>query len=104
MNVPCNGCTACCHNDVIILTEGDRTDYETTIWHGKTVLKQRENGDCVYLGSEGCTIHDSAPIKCKSFDCKTLIEGFTRVQRRKFIKEGKLSKEIVRAAHRRMKR
>ena len=77
-DVPCNGCTACCRNQLILLTKyDDVASYDahvvrhpingTPIW----AVKQRENGDCVYLG-EGCTIHDRAPYLCRQFDCRAI--------------------------------
>ena len=34
------------------------------------VIKPRPNGDCLYLGPGGCTIHDRAPAICRAFGCR----------------------------------
>jgi Fe-S-cluster containining protein len=75
-NVPCNGCTACCKVQRVILYPqvDDVASYETeeSIFQDKTlhVLKQKPNGSCVYLGEKGCTIHYRAPAVCRAFDCR----------------------------------
>jgi len=30
------------------------------------------NGDCVYLGDNGCTIHGRAPALCRAADCRSV--------------------------------
>jgi Fe-S-cluster containining protein len=39
---------------------------------GKPVflLATEANGQCVYLGTSGCTIYDRRPLLCRSFDCR----------------------------------
>lgn len=32
-------------------------------------LIQKSNGECIYLGADGCTIHSRAPQICKAFTC-----------------------------------
>lgn len=105
-NVPCNGCTACCQSDVIILTgEDDASKFETVEWYGQLILKQKPNGDCIYLDrATGCTIHGRQPVKCQRFDCRVLIDGYSRKQRRMLLKRGLLTNRIVKAAHARIRR
>jgi len=33
-------------------------------------IDSHPNGDCVYLGADGCTIHGRQPAVCKAFDCR----------------------------------
>ena len=67
MSVPCNGCRACCIGwDVKLQPADDWSQYE----HTDGVLNRKPNGHCVYLGDEGCTIHDKAPEVCRRFDCR----------------------------------
>ncbi len=86
-SVPCNGCTLCCHNDAIRLLPGDDPDqYETQPHHympGQLMLKHKPNGDCIYLGESGCSIHDRRPRMCKRMDCRTIARVFTWTQVRK---------------------
>jgi Fe-S-cluster containining protein len=71
--VPCNGCTACCRNEVVLLSveHGDDPDrYVTDMLVGGPALRHKENGECVYLGEVGCTIHETVPYACRMFDCR----------------------------------
>lgn len=38
--------------------------------NGERVLARGANGDCVYLGPDGCRIHDRKPYECRAFDCR----------------------------------
>lgn len=101
-HVPCDGCVACCINDAIILHPecgDDPSVYETEdIRHPFTgkpakMLKHKPNGECIYLGKGGCTIHDRAPAICREFDCRRQFLQFSRNDRRRFIKAGVMDKE-----------
>ena len=74
--VPCNGCNLCCKNDAIrLMPYDDKTLYKTEphfFMRGEVMLAHKKNGDCYYLGANGCTIHDTKPAQCKTFDCRTL--------------------------------
>jgi hypothetical protein len=73
--VPCGGCKACCHRERIVLAP-DETGYVTEPALGPDVpgdarmLAHKPNGDCIYLGEQGCTIWESAPRVCQAFDCR----------------------------------
>lgn len=95
--VPCNGCRLCCINDMIILHPemGDDTGaYETVPCRnpitGKParMLAHKANGECIYLGAGGCTIHDRAPAICREYDCRKMFLRFTRPERKRLIKAG----------------
>lgn len=83
--VPCDGCTACCEHDLIVLHPecGDNpAQFETVrIKHPLTgkrafALKRKPEGGCIYLErGVGCTIHDRRPTICREFDCR----GFVRM-------------------------
>jgi hypothetical protein len=68
-DVPCEGCTACCRNVIMLLPEeGDNVaSYDSEPVpnrHGGVagyILRQREDGACVYLGDRGCTIYERRP-------------------------------------------
>ena len=97
-SVPCNGCTLCCVNDLIVLHPecgDDAGSYITTAAFnpitGKPVLalaKQPGSNRCIYLGDAGCTIHDRAPVICKEFDCGGLYLRFDRATRRRVVRSG----------------
>ena len=85
--VPCNGCTLCCHRDAIrILPEDDSTLYQTEAheyFPGELQLVHKPDGDCIYLGENGCTIHSKAPRMCLQFDCRIMAEKLTYTRARK---------------------
>lgn len=84
--VPCGSCRACC-NELIILHPEDGDDpsaYLTrTVKHPLTgqpvpALLHKPDGNCFYLGKEGCTIHERAPILCREFDCRRAVLNLKR--------------------------
>ena len=89
-NVPCAGCTACCQEDLILLHPemGDNAEEYQTISvtlngrEEKQALAHKKNGNCIYLGEKGCTIHDRAPAVCREFDCRDLWRRTSRSERR----------------------
>ena len=72
--VPCNGCTLCCQGDAIRITEDDNPKEYLTEPHpyltDTLMLAHKPNGDCIYLGTSSCDIHNRAPSLCKSADCR----------------------------------
>lgn len=113
VEVPCGACRQCCQgNSIVILLpdEGDDVEsYEHEVIELEAsrlgpldhlagrgaILKSKENGDCVYLGPEGCTIRDRAPVICRAFDCRLLLRGRSRGELRKMIAQGLLDQKIV---------
>jgi hypothetical protein len=74
--VPCRGCRLCCQGDAVRLEDEDLgRGYETEphpYIPGALMLAHRPNGDCVYLGVDGCTIHGRAPALCRAADCRSI--------------------------------
>ena len=111
-HVPCNGCTACCQQDVVFLHPeyGDvLADYQTIpMTHPLTGrpghrLAHRPQGGCIYLGDTGCTIHGKAPAMCKEFDCRRFFLGFKdRAQRRRAVREGMITADVLKAGQERL--
>jgi hypothetical protein len=98
--VPCGTCRLCCKRTLIALTdEDDAATYETEMMHGVSlVLKHKPNGDCIYLGDEGCTIHDRAPVLCRVYDCREQYRTYNREQRRDMVARGLLDPEVLKRA------
>jgi hypothetical protein len=99
-DVPCGKCTLCCRTLIVPLAEEEYEQYDWA-WITKLdgerlgrALKRQPNGDCVYLGEHGCTIHGRAPHVCQRFDCRELFLKSDRAGRRQAIKSGKLPKEL----------
>ncbi len=92
-DVPCNGCTACCRNIIIMLLpdEGDdveKYEHEPVIdpRTGEVagyIIPQKPNGECHYLGDGSCTIYEHRPAVCRAFDCRLQFLSFSRDERRK---------------------
>lgn len=81
-SVPCNGCRACCHHELVIIhpESGDAGSFLTRkvphpLEDGRTVdaLMHTPEGACVYLGEQGCTIYERRPAVCREFDCRAMV-------------------------------
>lgn len=100
-DVPCGSCHLCCRADSIILHPkygDDPSLYETEPeprFPGMLRLKHKSNGDCIYLGEDGCTIHEYAPVICRSFDCRELVKLTPYTQTRKLVKRGILDRHTI---------
>lgn len=92
--VPCNGCTLCCHGDAVrILPHEDPTKWQTVphpFKAGALMLAHKANGDCVYLGPAGCTIQADKPQVCYEMDCRNIASKLTPSEARKHDKRGTL--------------
>lgn len=97
-SVDCGTCTACCKKMLILLEPGldDPAAYDCDVMKGPRGLlysvKHRANGDCIYLGPHGCTIHGHQPAVCRAFDCVAFVRDWPRARRRK---EGKRDNDEV---------
>jgi len=87
--VPCNGCTACCRGERIILDQDEVGKYDAIPTSmeadGKTLRymlrhKQDRDKSCIYLGRNGCSIHGRQPRRCREFDCRKWLEIFSDAQ------------------------
>lgn len=110
-DVPCNGCVACCKKEVVVLfpekgddvSQYDHVEIEVEGVGIRHALRHKNNGDCVYLGESGCTIHDRLPSVCKAFDCRMYLLSMYREERRRHIRMGDSGvnnrREIFKAAN-----
>lgn len=110
-DVPCNGCTACCRADLVIIhpEHGDRLeDYDTlpavNPIDGKPCHALKHvDGHCLYLGKTGCTIYHNRPAMCRAFDCRRAFLKFgSRAARRRAVKAGWASIEVIEAGRQRL--
>lgn len=99
-NVPCDGCTRCCHGDAIrLLPEDDAAAYETEphfLFPGHLMLAHRPNGDCVYVTEKGCAIHDRRPRMCYSLDCRLIARVYSFTEARKADARNEIKLEVWR--------
>lgn len=95
--VNCGSCRHCCKNELVFMTEhDDQALYAgvlVSVVHpmtGKRVnaLPHKPNGDCIYLGPLGCTIHGKHPYICRIYDCATAYSIVPRAERRRRMKAG----------------
>jgi hypothetical protein len=98
--VPCNGCTLCCHGDAVRILPGEDHTHWHTVPHdslpGERMLAHHPNGDCVYLGTGGCNIHDDKPLQCGEMDCRRIAQSMSWTQARKLSVLGRLPLRIWR--------
>lgn len=117
-SVACRSCTACCHQEAIILvaTDDARLYPEAVTVNAPNpitgapvtvMIPHRPDGACIYLGSSGCTIYDKRPKICRVFSCvefaKDVIARAPKAERKKDLKSGKLDREIWEAGSSRLK-
>lgn len=99
--VPCNGCTRCCHNDAVRLMPDElnrflHIPHSNPKFAGHVMLPHKPNGDCVYLGDNGCTIHDDKPYMCRTADCRLIAKRFNYTQARKLAVRNMIRIEVWR--------
>jgi Fe-S-cluster containining protein len=79
--VACGSCRKCCRsNSFIVLQDGENpASYDCYEFQpGMFALKRAPNGDCIYLGPNGCTIWGRHPVICKVFDCALFVKAMDR--------------------------
>jgi Fe-S-cluster containining protein len=110
-DVPCGACRLCCTSGQAIPLQPEKGDdllsYDFRFIKfpdGKThpVLNHKPNGDCVYLGDGGCTIHERAPLNCRMFDCRTYFKSFTKAQRVQMVAKGATANGIFEEGRKRL--
>lgn len=91
----CAGCTTCCRgDDIYLMRQDDPAQYRTVLRRdGRIALAKGADGNCVYLGQGGCTIHGRAPAMCRTFDCRAY---FLALERRPRLLEGRLASPATR--------
>jgi hypothetical protein len=94
VDVPCAGCTLCCHRDLVrILPHEDVTKYYVKphpTMPGTFVLDHKPNGDCIYLGDGGCTRHADKPQMCREMDCRRISAALSFTRARQLSRRGTL--------------
>ena len=97
-DVPCNGCTRCCHGDAMrILPHEDASQWATEPHDrlsGARMLAHKPNGDCYYLGERGCSIQQTKPQMCMEMDCRKIAQRISWTQARKLSEKGALSFDV----------
>lgn len=111
VEVPCGTCTACCKKGAIILHPehgDDPAKFQTTIRkHPITgepahFVNHKANGECIYLGDTGCTIHATAPHICTTFDCRRAFLNAPRLMAKFGVGKDDLDRRVMKAGRRRL--
>ena len=77
----CGGCTACCRNTKVEVSADEAQGLDTVLIRrpdlpiSTRMLRQRDNGDCIYLGPKGCEIYERRPAMCRAFHCVALTQA-----------------------------
>lgn len=110
-SVPCGSCKVCCKDRNLIVLMPDEGDDVASYDHVVTdlpklgqvpILRHAADGNCIYLGPEGCTIHGRAPFICRIFDCRRFFLAHSRSERRMMLKKDACSKEVFDAGRERL--
>ncbi len=87
----CFQCGLCCRLFLINLTAeeyysgkyktqlkefGLTDDFHKAVACGANILKQKENGSCIYLKGNKCSIHKIRPQVCREFFCTSKLKKF----------------------------
>ncbi len=80
IDVPCEGCTACCRSGKLIPVEPDETATLARLSSDslvpmpgepeRRVLRHDEDGRCSQLTEDGCTVYAHRPRACRAYDCR----------------------------------
>jgi Fe-S-cluster containining protein len=88
--VQCGSCTACCYQAVVLMDEEHGYEAESipTPDGVLLLLKRRDDGACVYLTEDGCSIHDARPACCRVFHCGRWYARLTPGMRKEMLRRG----------------
>ena len=89
IKMKCTQCGTCCKLFLINLNkeEYESGNYETelnekglefnkAVQVGANILKQKKNGECIYLKNNKCSIHKTRPQVCREFFCDSKEEKY----------------------------
>ena len=54
-------------------------DFHKAVACGANTLKQKENGNCIYLKENKCSIHKIRPQACREFLCTSKLKKFRKM-------------------------
>ena len=100
----CNGCTACCHRQLVVLMPEEMDQFPHVIERGLPVLPRRMmTDDCIYLAEGGCSIHGRAPKVCQEYDCRVEFLNTPPEERFRQVREAEAPAAIFRAGRERLR-
>lgn len=61
------------------------------------MIAHKDNGDCVYLErGKGCAIHDRAPYKCRTMDCRNVFRRLSAIDAVRLHNQGAITMDVWR--------
>ena len=83
MDVPCDGCTACCRSSQFIHIGPDEADARAHVPApllfaapglpaGHVLMGYDERGHCPMLVDDRCSIYEHRPRTCRTYDCRVI--------------------------------
>jgi len=73
-DVPCGGCVACCTSGQLVPVDEDERAalpaHAVVETAAGTVLARTEDGACLSLVQNRCTVYESRPSACRIYDCR----------------------------------
>lgn len=101
----CGACHKCCRGfpSIILVEQDNPANYQCNeVGPNIFVLDHQPNGDCIYLGEDGCTIWGRHPKVCRVFDCAAFVK---RMDEGAFDAIGeRLDNDVIREGRRRLRR
>jgi hypothetical protein len=70
VSVPCGTCVACCYHKVDLLPEEAARLDSVPDGNGGLMIRQQDDGACIYLQQGGCSIYADRPTACRIYDCR----------------------------------
>ncbi len=95
--IDCDGCTACCRGHAGVKLDDDEIlSYDCVKDDkGEWRLEVDDAGWCKYLDAEGCSIHETAPRRCKEFDCRAAVICYSAVGIDELVAKAQLPLAVV---------
>jgi len=109
----CSQCGLCCRLFLVNLAEEEyqsgeyRTqleefglidDFHKAAACGANILKQKEDGNCIYLKRNSCSIHKIRPQVCREFFCTSKLKKFRKMIEQIEKKQTSLEKKEVKVS------
>jgi Fe-S-cluster containining protein len=76
MILMCGNCHLCCELQDLVVNVHSSEAPKLDIYFTKLTepnIKKNQDGSCVYLGSNGCTIYNERPNVCQTFTCERFL-------------------------------
>lgn len=79
MKLLCADCHVCCELShlTINIHYTEASPFDVYFGNGGTAyIKKRDDGRCIYLTDEGCSVYAERPTTCSSFTCEKFLDDY----------------------------